>query len=467
MRTLSVFFRAVTAAAIVTAFCACGRGGAGGPVVVPLASNPQQLLASIRKSAPHPNAANKIQHVVIVVQENRSFDNLFQGYAGADSQSYGYTDTGEKVRLAPISLEIPWDVEHDSTGFFHACDGQGSVPGTGCKMDGFNREAVSCGHNNFEPPCPNQHPQYAYVPRTESAPYFDIAKGFVLADRMFESNLDASSFVSHQYIIGGQANSTVNFPVGQWGCDGGPSDTIRTLLQNRQFGAWVPVCFDSQTLGDELDAAGLSWGYYTSSLTGGDGIWSAYQAIRHIRYGRDWSKNVITPQTKFFNAVSSGNLPAVSWITPTCSNSDHASCSLTTGPAWVASLVNAIGESKYWKSTAIFVMWDDYGGWYDHVAPPMVDYDGLGMRVPLLVISAYAKKHYVSHVQYEHGSILRFVEDQFGLPRLAQSDTRANSPARDCFDFSKPPRPFVAIPSSLKQRDFMHQPIDRRIPDAD
>ena len=86
-----------------------------------------------------------------------------------------------------------------------------------------------------------------------------------------------------------------------------------------------------------------------------------------------------------------------------------------TGPDWVASLVNAVGESKYWSSSAIFIFWDDYGGWYDHVAPAMVDYDGLGFRVPMLIISPYAKKGYISNVQYEHGSILRFVEDQFGL----------------------------------------------------
>jgi phospholipase C len=114
-----------------------------------------------------------------------------------------------------------------------------------------------------------------------------------------------------------------------------------------------------------------------------------------------------------------------------------------TGSSWVASLVNAVGESKYWNSTAIFILWDSYGGWYDPEPPEYLDEEGLGFRVPLVIVSPYAKRGYVSHVHYEHGSILKFAEDQFGLERLAASDRRANSPERDAFDFSKPPRKFV------------------------
>jgi phospholipase C len=197
----------------------------------------------------------------------------------------------------------------------------------------------------------------------------------------------------------------------------------------------------------------------------GGGIWSAYQAIEHIYGGPDWRKNVVPPQTKFFHDVSSGDLPAVSWVTPTCVNSDHAGCGGNTGPDWVGSLVNAIGESKYWDSTVIFVFWDDYGGWYDHAPPSMVDYDGLGIRVPLLIISAYAKQGYVSSVRYEHGSILKFVEDQWGLGRLSASDTRASTISPDCFDFAKSPRAFTAIPVAHDRDYFLGQPLDTRPPD--
>jgi phospholipase C len=112
-------------------------------------------------------------------------------------------------------------------------------------------------------------------------------------------------------------------------------------------------------------------------------------------------------------------------------------------------------------------MWDDYGGWYDHVPPPFADYDGLGIRVPLIVISPYAKQGYVSHVQYEHGSILKFVEDQFKLARLSASDKRANSPESDCFDFSQQPRTFVPIPARMKAADFLREPPDLRSPDSE
>jgi phospholipase C len=225
------------------------------------------------------------------------------------------------------------------------------------------------------------------------------------------------------------------------------------------------VCWDPTTLGDELDTAGISWGFYTATINGDLGIWSAYQAINHIYNGPDWSKDIITPQTKFFTDVSNGNMRSVSWITPTWENSDHAGSGHKTGPSWVTSLVNAIGESKYWNSTAIFIFWDDYGGWYDPEAPAYEDYDGLGMRIPMLIISPYAKKHYVSHVHYEHGSMLRFIEDIWGLPRLAASDTRANSPAGDAFDFSQAPRKFKKISAPQDMQFFLRQPTSGRAPD--
>jgi len=114
----------------------------------------------------------------------------------------------------------------------------------------------------------------------------------------------------------------------------------------------------------------------------------------------------------------------------------------------------------------MFVFWDDYGGWYDHVAPALVDYDGLGIRVPMLIVSAYAKKGCVSHVRYEHGSILKFVEDQWGLPPLMASDARANPIDPSCFDFVGSPRPFTKIPASHDANFFLAQPLDTRPPDT-
>ena len=447
------FARSAIAAAIALALGACGGSGGGGAPSVP-AGPPG---GSPGKRYP------QIRHVVVIIQENRSVDNLFQGFPGADTQPYGLNESGKKIRLKPVLLEAGWDFAHDSTSFFNACDGRGSYPGTHCKMDGFDKEHWRCGEAGY-PRCPNANPPYSYVPRYETKPYFFIGEQYVFADAMFPSNFDSGSFISHQYIIAAQASSTVNYPVGPWGCGG--ASRIPTVTSARAIGANVSACLNNTTIGDELDNAGVSWRYYTSTVNHSGGTWSAYQAIRHIYDGADWQHDVVTPQTKFFSDVSHGVLPAVSWITPTCKNSDHPGCTSNTGPDWIASLVNAIGESPYWDSTMIFIFWDDYGGWYDHVPPELVDYDGLGIRVPLLMVSAYAKKGCVSHVRYEHGTILKFVEDQWSLPRLSASDARANPVSANCFNFSKPPRAFTKIPSSRGEEYFLRQPLDTRPPDT-
>ncbi len=440
--------------ALASMLAACSAGSSGGSSQIPVVQHTPMLVAR-----------DRIQHVVIIIQENRSFDNLFQGFPGADTQSYGYDELGKKIALQPIPLEIKWDVAHDSNAFIAACDGSGSVPGTDCKMDGFDNEArLDCGIS-----CP-KHAAYAYVPQSETTPYFDMGKEYVLADQMFASNFDESSFISHQYIIAAQAEATFNYPYRAWGCEGGPSDEIETLTQKRRpSGDYIPACFTDDSLGEELDDAGKSWRYYTTIIHGGTGrFWNAYQANSYVFNGPDWSKNVITPQTQFFTDLSNGYLADVTWITPTCANSDHAGCGSNTGPAWVASLVNAIGTSKFWKSTMIFIFWDDPGGWYEHVPPKYVDYDGLGMRIPLLMISPYAKVGCVTHVHYEHGSMLKFIEKRFGLAALSASDTRANDPASDaCFNFSQTPRAFTSIPSAHDRAFFMHQPLDLRPVDTE
>ena len=375
-------------------------------------------------------SSGKIKHVVIIVQENRSFNNLFYGFPGAKTAKYGYDSSGKKIKLQPVGLETTWDIDHSSYAFFAACNGTGSIPGTNCRMNGFNKECVGLRQAAARS---DQHPQYAYVPHSETKPYFDMGKQYVLGrpDVRVELRREQLHLASVHHRrpgrIGGQlsrqrrgAAPAARATRSRWSGRSGRSPTAtRSCAGIRRRSA------TSST------TPSVSWAYYAVAYSSGSrGIWSAYQAIKHIYNGPDWKKDVITPPTHFLNDVSNGKLRAVSWVTPTCANSDHAGCGSNTGPSWVASLVNAIGESKYWDSTAIFIFWDDYGGWYDPEPPAYVDYDGLGLRLPMLVVSAYAKKGHVSHVHYEHGSILKFVEDKFGLGRLAASDTRANSPAR-------------------------------------
>jgi phospholipase C len=397
--------------------------------------------------------AGKITHVVYIIQENRSFDNLFYGYPHADTAKSGLNSKGKTIELTPVSLASKYVIDHSADAMFLACDGTGSLPGTDCRMDGFNKEETY-----FYPPS-IKNPQYVYAPHNETLPYFAMAHQWVLGDRMFQSHLD-ESFVSHQYVIAAQAASSVDLPFGDWGCEDGGAIQVQTITKNRTYGPNISACYDYQTLGDELDRAGLSWRFYASaygSISSGDGfVWSGYQAIKHIYDGPDWKKDVISPNWKFITDVRRGKLANFTWVTPVCDDSDHVNCGGGYGPSWVAALVNTVGKSKFWNSTAIFVQWDDWGGLYDHVPPPYEDYDGLGFRVPLLVISPYAKQNYVSHVQYETASVLRFAEDLFGLGQLAAADTRANSPAGDCFDFSQAPRPFVKIKAPYPPEFFMH-----------
>jgi phospholipase C len=425
--------------------------------VAPAVVRPPQLLIP----GPAKKNQQRIKHVVIIMQENRGFDNLFQGYPGANTQSYGYDSNNNKVTLQPIPLEANYDIEHDIYSYFQACNGTGSLPGTDCQMNGFNKEYTGCRGS-----CHN--PQYGYVPASETTTYFNMASQYVLADNMFTSHID-DSFISHQYIIAAQANGAAYFPSSSWGCPGGPSDTIASLSQQRVIGGpYNRVCWDINTLGDELDAAHKSWRFYASGVNGDGGIWSSYQAIKHIYYGSDWTNNVISPQTRVLTDIAAGQLAAVTWVMPTCATSDHSGCGSNKGPSWVASIVNAIGQNnKLWKSTAIFITWDEWGGWYDHVPPPFEDYDGLGMRVPLLMISPFAKQNYVSHVQYEQGSILRFAEDTFGLAPLAAADARANDPAVDCFDFTQKPRQFQTFAAKYSAKYIMNLPPDTRPADAE
>ena len=236
-------------------------------------------------------------------------------------------------------------------------------------MDGFNLEQLYEGPTNG---------QYVYVPRSETKPYWDMAREFVLADHMHASQLD-ESFVAHQYIIAAQADSSVDVPGGPWGCEGGPNDRVQTLTHKRTYGPSQVPCFRYQTLGDELDGAGLPWRFYTSSYTRPlGGFWSGYQAVKHIFNGPDWKKDIVIPQKRFLRDIKAGKLTSFTWITPLCPDSDHLACGGGLGPSWVTSLVNAVGESKFWDSTAVFVQWDDWGGTYDPVPPPFKDYDSLG-----------------------------------------------------------------------------------------
>ena len=196
-------------------------------------------VSAIIASAHRP-VGGPIQHVVFIIQGQRSFNNLFLDFKGARTQRYGYDCTGRKIPLKPLPLAQTWALDHSSTAYLTDYDAG--------KLDGWNGEFACCGQpQNFA---------YSYVRRSDSATYWDMAAQYVLADEFFPSNFDGT-FASHQYAIAAYANDEVNSPSGAWSCQGGPSDVIGALS-----GSLVPVCENYPTLGDELDSAALPWRYY-------------------------------------------------------------------------------------------------------------------------------------------------------------------------------------------------------------
>jgi phospholipase C len=425
----------------------CGGGAAGPPPV---------------SNLPPPPPAKKgkhFTHIVIIVQENRTFDNLFATYPGADGTTVGKTHDGT-MRLREAKLESSIS---PGNGYAHWIRDYNHG-----RMNGFDLDPIGRTPGTYV---------YQYVNPAQIGPYWDLAKHYVLSDHTFQTE-GSGSFTAHQDLIAGgttleksKKETDVDYPSHMpWGCDA-PAGTKTSLLvpDGSDFkveltGGPFP-CFKYATLRDLLDAKSISWKYYSPPEPYGTGeLWDAFDAIHAVRDGPEWKTKVTHQPTVFFSDVANGTLPQLAWIVPDDVNSDHPGPASDTGPSWVASIVNAIGESKYWPDTAIVVVWDDWGGFYDHVPPPFFDeWGGLGFRVPMLVVSAYARKGplsqggYVSHTHYEFGSILKFVENVWQLGSLGTTDARAKS-IGDAFDFAKKPRTFQQIPSKYSRAYFERQP---------
>ncbi|MBV9700315.1 MAG: hypothetical protein JO078_09345 [Candidatus Eremiobacteraeota bacterium] len=395
-----------------------------------------------------------IKHVIVIIQENRSFENFFAGYPRADAPLYGYALKGRtriQVPLHGISFRGP-DLRHDWYSATHDWDSG--------KMDGFDE----FGKNPHNGP----HPAYAFVQHDLVAPYWTMAQQYVLADRMFPTEF-GGSFTGHLTLIAGTDNLTpvkaeVDFPSAlPDDCDSPPGTISGVVGLSRKpvYDGPFP-CFDQfNTIATTLDAAKVPWKIYATHKLDA-GMWEPFEAIEGVRYGPDWKHSIIAPQTRILSDPAAGKLASVTWVTPSTKDSDHPAYFSDRGPSWVASVVNAIGESKYWKSSAIVVVWDDWGGWYDNAPPKQLDFRGLGIRVPCLVISPYARKGYVSHYRYEFGTILNLIEQAFNLPPLGPekdgyTDVRAGGMDK-VFDFTKGPRPFVPIKAKYPTSAFLHEP---------
>ncbi len=368
--------------------------------------------------------AGKIEHVVYIVQENRSFNNLFQGYPGAYTVASGKNSKGGNGPAAAGQLGAS---VRDRSRRTTRC----SRPATGraaCRertagwMDSTRTNSPAARHVNIRSTstCRTTSPNRTSTWRVNGC----------VADHMFQSHLD-ESFVAHQYAIAAQAQSSADFPAALGMRPGRSTRSKSTIRNAKSHGHQEPrACFDYQTLGDELDAgrallAVLHELVFDSPSSGQGFYWSGYQAVKHIYEGPDWRQTSSRRKELLLPTSERASSPNFTWITPVCRNSDHANCGGGFGPSWVASLVNAVGESKFWDTTAIFVHLGRLGRIVRSRSAAVQDFDGLGFRVPLLVISPYAKRNHVSHVQYETASVLRFAEDLFGLDAARRGATRA------------------------------------------
>jgi phospholipase C len=462
LTAMSKFILGVFLFAATLSLYACGAGSSS----LPASATPQ----GVKRHVSPLSGSTPIEHIVLVIQENRTFNDLFATFPGATGTTVGKEIVHRKARsinLAEVHLTGSRNLNHSYQGFLIAYD-NGNV-------DSFNTvKFINSKKTEGKEP-------YEYVNPSDVQPYWSMAEQYGLANAMFTTQ-GSDSFPAHQDLIRGgtevDANDSLidNPPYGKaWGCDSVPGTAttlITTTLVLEPHEGPFP-CTNAfpyygsggyKTLRDVLDAKSVSWKYYTPAVGDSGAIWDAFDAIAPVRFGSEWGTNVNWPETNVFKDIANGTLPAMSWVVPDAQNSDHPGKGADTGPSWVASIVNAVGESSYWNSCAIVVVWDDWGGFYDPVAPPLPrdNQGGPGFRVPMIVISPYSRETsashpgYISNTFYGFGSIIRFVEDTFDLGRLGTTDTTSNS-IGDMFDFNQPPRQFQTIASKYSRSYFLHQ----------
>ena len=370
---------------------------------------------------------------MIIVKENRSFDQYFGTFPNADGASTGELSNGQIVRLGHTPDHLLLDIAHSGLAARRAVNGG--------LMNQFNTLPGAMQNN--------QDMAMSQMHGSDIPNYWKLASTFTLDDHFF-SSINGPSFPNHLFTVAAQSAGTDDNPKDitnyAWGCDSGPYARVQRINAITGAATWVKPCFNIETLPDELQAKGVSWRYYSPPRFKSGYIWNALDAIQHIRYSPLWNTNIV-PETSFISDAERDQLPAVSWLVPNELDSDHPPHSACAGENWTVEALDALMRSPEWDHTAVFLTWDDFGGFYDHVPPPRYNLLSLGPRVPTIVISPYARRHYVDHATYDFSSILKFVEQRFDVPPLTSYDARSASIAGS-FDFSQSPAP----PLILKPR---------------
>jgi phospholipase C len=447
--------------------------------VTPASTNnsPKPVSTQASNNTLSPNVASgihKIQHIIIIMQENRSFDQYFGTYPNADGipMQNGVPTVcvnDPKTNQCVKPYHNPTDV---NAGGPHAA-ASASADIHGSQMNGFIaqfRKAQKACKGPNAPGCAiGETPDVmGWHDAREIPNYWAYAQNFVLQDKMFEPNA-SWSLPMHLFMVSGWSAkcSTPGDPMSCVNALDGPS----ALDTSKNDYAWTDLTY-------LLHKANISWAYYLSEGNEPDcaddamlcqpkpqarnvpGIWNPLPAFDTVK--QDNQLGNIQTVDKFFAAIKDGTLPAVSWIVPENSVSEHPPAKISVGQAYVTSLINAVMQGPDWNSTAIFLAWDDWGGFYDHVAPPVVDQNGYGLRVPGLVISPYAKTGYIDHQTLSFDAYLKFIEDDFLNSQRIDPQTDGRPDPRptvrenaaqlgnliDDFDFNQAPRPPVVLPAN-------------------
>ena len=376
---------------------------------------------------PAPPGMGVIQHVVFIVKENRSFDSYFARFPGALGATSGVTSTGQVIPLGVPPDQTMNDIDHTWTGALTSMNGG--------KMNSFDLIDGANTNGNFL--------SYTSMTEAQIPNYYAYARYYALGDKMF-SSIHSDSFPNHLYTIAAGSGGVISIPTTPnvsgsdktaWGCDQPASATVNVVDAEGDVSNVYP-CFDFETLADTLGVAGIPWRYYAPSAGERGYNFSTYDSINHIRNSPAWTQNVV-PTAQFITDAQNGNLPAVSWLVSGIT-SEHPPNSTCLGENWTVENLNAVLNGPDGASTAVFIVWDDFGGFYDHMAPPAVDQFGLGPRVPFLIVSPYVKPGYITHTRYEFSSVLKFIEERFQLPALTNRDANAND-ITDAFNFSQTP----------------------------
>jgi phospholipase C len=371
-----------------------------------------------------------IKRVVYVMLENRSFNNLFGAFPGARGTNVG-VDLGKEKPLIRCPDWLPGDLPHDHVAAITSMN-DGAMDGFGLGIYG-----STYAYTQFEP---DQIPNY-----------WLWAHEYALSDNFFAS-ANGPSYPNHFFFVAGTSGGVIDNPenIGvrplqdgskfkSWGCDAVGDDVFVFTKDDHGNLTKHDTCFAFETVGEQLSGIGVDWAYYAPTPGQAGYFWNAYNGVANVIHTDLWHQH-IRPVDDVMGNIEANALPPVTWIVPRFELSDHPPFSTGHAHNWITDMVNGIMRSDMWEHTAIFITWDEWGGFYDPVAPPQLDHVGLGMRVPLLTISPYAQRGMIDSELGEFSTPLRFIADNWGLSHL--SPRIANTHAFDhVFDFSAKPRP--------------------------